>query len=249
MPGSQMPVVLRAYWRALRSDRHKLPRASSQSVTFPSASSCSTWVCHPPRSALSISGLIPRDFAQARSRSVRISSCGSGDRSAQEPGPADRSLCATRQAMLRQRHPLVLVGVRGWAHALLVEKVRSLGLADHVSFIGRVSDDELLNWYQRARLFVFPSLHEAFGLPVLEALACGTPVVAADILCLREVAADAVTYVDPTWAPSIARGIESALGDSAALARTASDGPEWAPRFAWDNVARATHMVYSCAAA
>jgi glycosyltransferase involved in cell wall biosynthesis len=150
-------------------------------------------------------------------------------------------------AELRRKHRLVLLGVRGWAHADLRRRAVELGLGHHVEWIGRVSDVDLPAWYQHARLFVFPSLHEAFGLPVLEALACGTPVHAGDIPALREVGGDAASLVDPTSAGAIARELEQLLVDDAALCRIATLGPARARQFSWDRAARKTFAAYSAA--
>ena len=152
-------------------------------------------------------------------------------------------------ARLRQRHPLALLGVPGWADARLHRQVQALDLEQHVQFAGRVSDADLPRWYQRARMFVFPSLHEAFGLPVLEALACGTPVLAADIPALREVAGEAATFVDPTSVVDLAHGLECMLDDPLAVARATVAGPVRASQFSWDRAARVTYAAFTQAAA
>jgi alpha-1,3-rhamnosyl/mannosyltransferase len=147
--------------------------------------------------------------------------------------------------VLRERHPLKLVGIAGWADAQMRRQVSELGLDRCVEFVGRVADADLPSWYQRARLFVFPSLHEAFGLPVLEALACGTPVLASDIPALRETAGDAASFVDPRSTGALAFEIERLLSDDGAVERTRAAGPARARAFSWDRAAERTYAAYT----
>jgi len=148
---------------------------------------------------------------------------------------------------VRQRHRLLLLGVPGWSHTRLRRHVRELDLDRDIDWLGRVADADLPGWYQRARLFVFPSLHEAFGLPVLEALSCGTPVLAGDIPALRETAGHAATFVDPRSAEAIAHELERLLGDDGVLRDSAARGPARAREFGWDRAARATAGAYAAA--
>ncbi|MBV8720202.1 MAG: glycosyltransferase family 4 protein [Chloroflexi bacterium] len=149
---------------------------------------------------------------------------------------------------LRRNHPLVLLGVAGWADAQEQRAIERLKLRGDVHMVGRAADDDLPGWYQRARAFVFPSLHEAFGLPVLEALACATPVLASDIPALREIADDAAAFVNPRSVDDIARGLQRVLGDPTTLNRTAARGPALAAQFSWERAGRATRDVYAEAA-
>ena len=120
--------------------------------------------------------------------------------------------------------PLVLVGAtKPWAHEL-----------PDVTLTGRVPDDDLAAIYTGARALVFPSDDEGFGLPTVEALACGTPVVASDIPVLREVLGDRATFVDGA-------DLEGLLAAGAAAERPAPAPPAWT----WANAARATWRVYS----
>jgi glycosyltransferase involved in cell wall biosynthesis len=111
--------------------------------------------------------------------------------------------------------------------------------------LGHVEDDELAALYRGALCVAYVSLYEGFGLPVLEALACGAPVVAADIPALREVAADAVVYVDPLDVASISAGLREALSRREELSAA---GPIRAARFTWEQAARETIEVYRDAA-
>ena len=120
--------------------------------------------------------------------------------------------------------PLVLVGAtRPWAHEL-----------PGVTLTGFVSDEELAALYSGARALVFPSDDEGFGLPTVEALACGTPVVATDIPVLREVLGERATFVD-------AGDLEGLLAAGAAATRPAPAPPGWS----WSDAARATWQVYA----
>ncbi|MBW3607538.1 MAG: glycosyltransferase family 4 protein [Actinobacteria bacterium] len=120
--------------------------------------------------------------------------------------------------------PLVLVGAtKPWAHEL-----------PGVTLTGRVPDEDLAAIYSGARALVFPSDDEGFGLPTVEALACGTPVVASDIPVLREVLGDRATFVD-------ANDLEGLLTAAAAATRPAPAPPAWT----WADAARATWRVYS----
>ena len=93
---------------------------------------------------------------------------------------------------------LVIVGASGWLTSDLAPLVQQRDLADRIIFTGYVPDDELPHWYQAATIFCYPSLYEGFGLPVLEAMACGTPVVTSNTSSLPELAGDAAVLIDPT---------------------------------------------------
>jgi glycosyltransferase involved in cell wall biosynthesis len=128
---------------------------------------------------------------------------------------------------------LRVVGARGWGD---VEPVQSSG----VRWLGEVSDDELARLYRGARCAAYVSLYEGFGLPVLEAMACGTPVVTADLPPIREFARG-VVKVDPRDADAIAAGLGEALARRDELGR---EGREAAAAYDWGRVARETIDVY-----
>lgn len=129
--------------------------------------------------------------------------------------------------------PLVIVG--GTAPALVRPE---LAEDEGVRFAGRVSDDELVRLYRGATAFVFPSLYEGFGIPPLEAQACGVPVVAADIPVTREVLGDSALYADPTSVNSIAEAIHSLLVAPDDLrSRIIELGASNAQRFSWEQSA------------
>ncbi len=141
-------------------------------------------------------------------------------------------------------HHLVIAGKRGWYTDALFRQVQALGLGQRVHFAGYVADEDLPALYNLADLFVFPSQYEGFGLPVLEAMACGTPVVCSNAASLPEVAGDAALLVPPGDAPALAAAIRRMLADPALQAAMRARGLERARRFTWEETARRTALVY-----
>ena len=140
---------------------------------------------------------------------------------------------------------LVLAGARGWLDEPIFATVRSLGLEDAVRFTGFVDDADLPAVYSGAALFVFPSLHEGFGLPLLEAMACGVPVVTSNISSMPEVAGDAAVLVDPRDADGLAAAIARLLRDGALRDRLREAGIARARQFSWEATARRTLDAYA----
>lgn len=136
--------------------------------------------------------------------------------------------------------PLVIAGRKGWLYEDMFTAVERLRLHDHVIFKDFVDDADLPALYNLARVFVYPSLYEGFGLPALEALACGTPVVTSAVASLPEVVGNAAVLVDPLDSTAIAAGIAQALDQTAHL-RTL--GPKQAARFSWEESA---HTLIDC---
>lgn len=140
---------------------------------------------------------------------------------------------------------LVLAGARGWLEEPIFATVRSLGLEDAVRFTGFVDDDDLPAVYSGAALFAFPSLYEGFGLPLLEAMACGVPVVTSNISSLPEVAGDAAVLVDPRDEQGLAAAIARLLRDEALRGRLREAGLARARQFSWEATARRTLDAYA----
>ena len=138
---------------------------------------------------------------------------------------------------LQAQHPLVVVGRPGWETQETIVALDSLG--ERAIVIGFVPDDQLALLYRRCALFAYPSLGEGFGLPVLEALAAGAPVLTSDRSSLPEVAGDAAAYCDPTDESSIARELERLLRDPRLREQLAAAGPPRAARFSWAHTAAA----------
>src|SRR5581483_3970742 len=120
---------------------------------------------------------------------------------------------AALPATLRDIH-LVIAGGRGWLQGPIHAAVDALGLQGRVHFIGFADDADLPALYSAAKCFAFPSLYEGFGLPVLESMACGTPVVTSNVSSLVEVAGDATLLVDPLSVEQITEALTRLLSDS-----------------------------------
>lgn len=150
-------------------------------------------------------------------------------------------------ALLRQRLEvplLVIAGPKGWHHQEVFAAVEELNLHDRVRFPGYIPREELPLWYNAADCFVYPSLYEGFGLPPLEAMACGTPVIASDTSSLPEVVGDAGLLVDPTSAGHIADAMERVLTDEYLRTGMRRKGLARSSEFSWQRVAQETVRVY-----
>ncbi len=139
---------------------------------------------------------------------------------------------------------LVLVGTRGWLDSRIFRAVDAHGIAADLVFTGYVQPADLPALYGGAACFVFPSLYEGFGLPVLEAMSAGTPVVASRVGAIPEVVEDAALLVDAHRPTELAQAIESAVSDPILRARLVARGRARAQLFTWERVARQTLAVY-----
>jgi len=128
---------------------------------------------------------------------------------------------------------LVIGGRRGWLDGPIFDDVRRLGLGDRVRFLGGVHDDDLPDLYAAATAFAYPSWYEGFGLPPLEALACGVPVVTSATSSLPEVCGDAALLVDPADDAALAAALTRVLRDEPLRADLARRGPMRAAGFTW----------------
>jgi glycosyltransferase involved in cell wall biosynthesis len=143
---------------------------------------------------------------------------------------------------------LVIVGASGWMTSDLAPLVQRLTLTDRIIFTGYVPDDELPRWYQSATLFCYASLYEGFGLPVLEAMACGTPVVTSNTSSLPELTGDAASLVDPTDVAALTDALYALLTDAPRRAEMRHAGLERARDYSWERTAAATYAVIAEAA-
>jgi glycosyltransferase involved in cell wall biosynthesis len=143
---------------------------------------------------------------------------------------------------------LVLVGKRDWMFANIYAHVESLGLATSVTFTGYIPSEDLPAFYNGAEAFVYPSIFEGFGLPVIEAMACGLPVLTSFGSSLEEVAGDAAVLVDPMSEESIARGLGKLLSDSSLRARLGQAGLARSACFSFRKAAEQTIGVYELVA-
>ncbi|HSU44680.1 MAG TPA: glycosyltransferase family 1 protein [Casimicrobiaceae bacterium] len=145
---------------------------------------------------------------------------------------------------LRRRYPLVVAGARGWGAADLERELHALMARGEVRFLGHVPDEDLPVIYAGAGAFVFASIYEGFGLPPLEAMASGVPVLVADRGALPEVTADAAVRLDPEMPDDTSRKLGAVLDDAAMHAELARRGQRRAALFTWDTCARRTLGVY-----
>ncbi len=139
-------------------------------------------------------------------------------------------------------HRLVLIGAKGWMYQEVFGLIQRLALTEPVSMPGYVAD--LVPWYNYADLFVYPSVYEGFGLPPLEAMACGTPVVTSSAGSLREVVDDAGVLVSGNDENELAAAMRRVLDDPTLAAALRARGEERARSFSWEATARATLAVY-----
>jgi len=144
---------------------------------------------------------------------------------------------------MRDRHDLVLAGDFR-RRPELYERVRQAGIEKQTTFTGKVPDDHLIKLYQGATLFVFPSRYEGFGLPVLEAMACGCPVLSSNASSLPEVAGDAAILLDPMDVEGFTREMGRIISDSGLRRDLRERGLARASQFSWDRTARETIAVY-----
>jgi glycosyltransferase involved in cell wall biosynthesis len=141
-------------------------------------------------------------------------------------------------------HHLVVAGARGWSDDGLVARLERARWRSRIHLVGRVSDDSLVTLYRGADCFVFPSRGEGFGLPPLEAMACGTPVVASRASSIPEVVGDAGLLVDPDEVAEIAGALERVVGSPSIRAELVRRGRERALGFTWARCAELTVAAY-----
>lgn len=144
-------------------------------------------------------------------------------------------------------HKLVIVGRRGWLYRKLGRTVAELDLGRDVLFVGNVTREDLVLLYNAADVFLFPSLYEGFGMPPLEAMACGTPVVTSNTSSLPEVVGGAAITVDPRDVGALTEAVLAVMNDAGLREDLIHRGLERASMFTWDRAARQTAAVYRTA--
>ncbi len=140
---------------------------------------------------------------------------------------------------------LVLAGGKGWLYDGIFAKVQRLGLEDKVIFTQYIDSADMCALMSGALAFTFPSIYEGFGMPPLEAMACGTPVLVSDAASLPEVTGDSAVIVKPDSTDSIAEGLERLFTDAQLRARLRAEGLERAKLFSWERSAKLLYDVYS----
>jgi glycosyltransferase involved in cell wall biosynthesis len=141
-------------------------------------------------------------------------------------------------------HGLVIAGGKGWYDEPIYEAVRVTGFEEDILLIGYVPSEHLAALYGGADLFVYPSLYEGFGLPPLEAMACGVPVLVSNVSAMPEVVGKGGVTVNPREPKQIAEAMLSLLGDEDRRRVLAEAGLERAARYSWENTARLTAALY-----
>jgi glycosyltransferase involved in cell wall biosynthesis len=146
-------------------------------------------------------------------------------------------------------HCLVIGGGKGWLYESIFAKVQELNLTDHVLFPGFIEDADLPALYSAAEFFVYPSLYEGFGLPIIEALACNTPVLTANNSCLPEAGGPGAIYVKAEDILSIAEGLSKLATDSSLRHQLRSAGRTHAAQFTWERSGQQLLAAYEKAMA
>jgi len=142
-------------------------------------------------------------------------------------------------------HRLVIVGGKGWLFDSIFAEVERLGLQGRVLFPGFVADEDLPALYSAAHVFAYPSLYEGFGLPVLEAFACGAPVLTSTVSSLPEVAGDAALCAPPTDITALAEALHQLMSDDALRAELIAKGLARAQTFTWGRAAQELLTIYN----
>jgi glycosyltransferase involved in cell wall biosynthesis len=146
---------------------------------------------------------------------------------------------------IRAANLLVIAGGKGWGGVNVEQMLLEMGLTRHVVIMGYVSDGQLSTLYAHARFFAMPSLYEGFGLPLVEAMSCGAPVLTSNSSSLPEVAGEAGLLVNPLDEKSIADGLMRLLTDDACHANLAAKAKANAARFSWAKAARETMTIFA----
>ncbi|HEX6288541.1 MAG TPA: glycosyltransferase family 1 protein [Herpetosiphonaceae bacterium] len=140
--------------------------------------------------------------------------------------------------------PLVIAGKKGWMYDEIFKRVVELGLEQQIRFLGYIPDDDVIPLYNGARVFVYPSRYEGFGLPVLEAMQCGVPVITTNVSSMPEVADGAALLVPPGEIPALAAALREVLTDDELARDLARRGLARAAHFSWRRCAAETLEVY-----
>jgi len=143
---------------------------------------------------------------------------------------------------LKREYKLVIVGFKGWNNKEIMKIINSN--KSYIQYIGYLNEDDLVKVYNLASLFVYPSLYEGFGLPPLEAMACGTPVITSNVSSMPEVGGDAVVYCDPFNVEDIKAKIEMVLNDEKLQQEMIQKGLKRAKEFTWEKSAKEHIRVF-----
>lgn len=139
---------------------------------------------------------------------------------------------------------LVIAGGKGWLEGPLYRKIEETGLTEHVHMLGFVHDEDLPALYSGANCVAFPSLYEGFGFPVLESMACGTPVITSNISSLPEVAGEAALMVNPKNTDELVYALRRVIEDQTLREKMIADGFQQAAKFTWQASAQSLVRIY-----
>lgn len=142
------------------------------------------------------------------------------------------------------RPQLVIAGPAGWLMDELFAFIKTAGIGDRLCLTGYLSDNDLCALYSSCRMFIYPSVYEGFGLPPLEAMACGAPVIAGRIPSLQETLGSAALLIEPTDVEALAQGIVRLLEDPSQRDQLSVSGKQHASGYSWEQTARRTLDVY-----
>ncbi len=159
-----------------------------------------------------------------------------------------KNLAVLLDAMARLKRPdieLVLVGAKGWFYEEIFNKVERSGLSSRTHFAGYVPDKDLPFWYNSAKLLVFPSVYEGFGMPIIEAMACGTPVIAARTSSVPEAGGSAALYFDSQNGEALAQHLSTILNDKQTVEEMRARGFVQAQQFSWHRAGLETSQAYA----
>jgi len=140
--------------------------------------------------------------------------------------------------------PLVIAGWEGWGDKSWRDTIQGAGLEKRIVFTGYVDDETLACLYSGATAFVYPSLYEGFGLPILEAMSCGCPVICSNVSSMPEVAGKAAILISPFDAEDLAFAIDIVSGDQDMRCQLIQKGLERAAEFSWRRTAELTRDVF-----
>jgi len=137
---------------------------------------------------------------------------------------------------MKEKYKLVLAGFKGWENKEIMQLIKQN--EDFIKYLGYISDEELAKVYNLASLFIYPSFYEGFGLPIVEAMACGTPVITSNVSSLPEVGGDAVIYVNPNDINDIKEKIQIVLNNEGLQKQMIQKGLKRAKEFTWEKSAK-----------
>ncbi len=155
-----------------------------------------------------------------------------------------KTVALVRGKLPSEKRTLVVAGAQGWLSDHTFAEMSSLQSSGDVVYLGQISQDDLLHLYNAAWLFIFTSLYEGFGLPPLEAMACGTPVISSNSPAMPEVLGDAAMYFTPDDPDTLAEKVLSLSKDESLRRRMSEAGLKQASRYTWEEAARQTLAVY-----